>query len=193
MSPERVLSERKGKVIPCWWTENRKGAETNSGESGARNLEAETKYQKRSGEYGKVCKVVRMILHNTGCICTPQHRMNWHTSTQDDLTQLNTGVNWHNTGWTDTTQHRISSYNSKQDELTCVMWTDMCFELCEFILCWVVSVHPGWIGITQHRMNSHRINWHNSTKDELTKLNTGWFDTIQHRMILHDSTQDEFT
>ena len=55
---------------------DRKGAGNNSGESGARNLEAETKYQKRSGEYGKVCKVVRMILHNTGCICTPQHRMN---------------------------------------------------------------------------------------------------------------------
>ena len=34
------LSERKGKVIPCRWTENRKGAGTNSGESGARNLEA---------------------------------------------------------------------------------------------------------------------------------------------------------
>ena len=32
----------KGKVIPCWWTENRKGAGTNSGESGARNLETES-------------------------------------------------------------------------------------------------------------------------------------------------------
>ena len=31
-----VLLERKGKVIPCWWTENRNGAGTNSGESGAR-------------------------------------------------------------------------------------------------------------------------------------------------------------
>ena len=30
-----------GEVIPCRWAENRKGAETNSGESGARNLEAE--------------------------------------------------------------------------------------------------------------------------------------------------------
>ena len=36
------LSERKGKVILCKWTENRKGAGTNSGESGARNLEAES-------------------------------------------------------------------------------------------------------------------------------------------------------
>ena len=36
------MSERKGKVSPCRWTENRKGAGTNSGESGARNLEAES-------------------------------------------------------------------------------------------------------------------------------------------------------
>ena len=36
------LSERKWKVIPCWWTEIRKGAGTNSGESGARNLESES-------------------------------------------------------------------------------------------------------------------------------------------------------
>ena len=28
--------------IPCRWTENRKGGATNSGESGARNLEAES-------------------------------------------------------------------------------------------------------------------------------------------------------
>ena len=36
------LSERKGKVTPCRWTEDRKGAGTNSGKSGARNLEAES-------------------------------------------------------------------------------------------------------------------------------------------------------
>ena len=36
------LSERKGKVIPCRWTGNAKGAGTNSGESGARNLEVES-------------------------------------------------------------------------------------------------------------------------------------------------------
>ena len=36
------LSERKGKVIQRQWTENRKGAGTNSGESGARNLKAES-------------------------------------------------------------------------------------------------------------------------------------------------------
>ena len=42
MSPERVLSERKGKVTQCRWTENRQSAGTNSGESDARNLEAES-------------------------------------------------------------------------------------------------------------------------------------------------------
>ena len=36
------MSERKGKVIPCRWTKDRKGAGTNSGESGTRNLEAES-------------------------------------------------------------------------------------------------------------------------------------------------------
>ena len=30
------------KVIPCRWTENRKGAGTDSGKSGARNLESES-------------------------------------------------------------------------------------------------------------------------------------------------------
>ena len=36
------MSERKRKVIPCRWIENRKGAGTSDGESGARNLEAES-------------------------------------------------------------------------------------------------------------------------------------------------------
>ena len=36
------LSDRKGKVIPCRRTENKKGTVTNRGESGARNLEAES-------------------------------------------------------------------------------------------------------------------------------------------------------
>ena len=35
------LSERKGKVIPCRRTEDRKGTGSKGGESGARNLEAE--------------------------------------------------------------------------------------------------------------------------------------------------------
>ena len=35
------MSERKGKIIPCRWTENRKGAVTNSGEPDVSNLEAE--------------------------------------------------------------------------------------------------------------------------------------------------------
>ena len=37
-----MLSEKKGKVIPRRGTENGKGAGTNSGESGAKNLEAES-------------------------------------------------------------------------------------------------------------------------------------------------------
>ena len=41
-SREGFLSERKGEVIPCRRTGNRKGAGTNRGESGARNLEAES-------------------------------------------------------------------------------------------------------------------------------------------------------
>ena len=36
------LSERKGTAIPCRVTEDRKGAGTNSGESGVGNLEAES-------------------------------------------------------------------------------------------------------------------------------------------------------
>ena len=43
MSPGRVSVDRKGKVIPCWGTENRKGAGTNSEEGTcARNLVAES-------------------------------------------------------------------------------------------------------------------------------------------------------
>ena len=49
------LSERKGKVTQCRWTENRKGAGTKSGESGARNLEAES--IRSRAEYVRVCKV----------------------------------------------------------------------------------------------------------------------------------------
>ena len=36
------LSERKGKVIPCRWAEDRKVTGTNSGKSGTRNPEAES-------------------------------------------------------------------------------------------------------------------------------------------------------
>ena len=38
----KFLLERKGKVILCWWTKNRNSMGTNSRESGARNLEAES-------------------------------------------------------------------------------------------------------------------------------------------------------
>ena len=42
MSSERVSVGEQGEVIPCRWTENRKGTGTNRGESGARNLQAES-------------------------------------------------------------------------------------------------------------------------------------------------------
>ena len=46
------LSERKGKVVPHTGAEGRKGAGTNSGDSGTRNLEAKNNYpEKQSGEY----------------------------------------------------------------------------------------------------------------------------------------------
>ena len=41
MSPEGDSAGEEGKVIPCRWTENRKGTGTTSGESGTRNLETE--------------------------------------------------------------------------------------------------------------------------------------------------------
>ena len=41
MSPKRVSVGEEGKVIPCRWTEDRKGAGTNSGESVTKKLEAE--------------------------------------------------------------------------------------------------------------------------------------------------------
>ena len=55
-SSEGFLLDRKGKVIPCRWTEHRKGAGTNSGESGAKNLEAES-IRSRAESTGRVCKV----------------------------------------------------------------------------------------------------------------------------------------
>ena len=48
------LSERKGTVIPCRVTEDRKGAGTNSGESGARNLEAESIRSRAESTGGRV-------------------------------------------------------------------------------------------------------------------------------------------
>ena len=42
-SPERVfLSERKGKMVPFFWAEDRKHMGTNSEKSGTRNLAAES-------------------------------------------------------------------------------------------------------------------------------------------------------
>ena len=40
--PRGSLSERKGKFTPCRGTEDGKGARTNSGKSGTRNLDAES-------------------------------------------------------------------------------------------------------------------------------------------------------
>ena len=47
---------RKGKVIPYRGTEDRKGAGTNSGESGARTQETES-VRNRAEECNRVCKV----------------------------------------------------------------------------------------------------------------------------------------
>ena len=50
------LSERKGKVIPCRWTEDRKGAGTSNGESGTGNLEAES-FRSRAESTGGCVKL----------------------------------------------------------------------------------------------------------------------------------------
>ena len=60
------LSERKVKVIPCKGAGDRKGAGTNSGKSCRQNLE----FQKPSGEYGKVCKVVDTQSQRSDGQCT---------------------------------------------------------------------------------------------------------------------------
>ena len=64
MSPERVCvgEEEVGDSMLMDETEKARGQ--NDGESGARNLE----YQKRSGEYGRVCKVREGVLSRGGCI-----------------------------------------------------------------------------------------------------------------------------
>ena len=54
MSPERVSVGDKEEG-PCRWTQNRKGSGSNSRESGARNLEAES-IRSRAEKYGSVCK-----------------------------------------------------------------------------------------------------------------------------------------
>ena len=65
------LSERKGKVIPCRGSENRKGAETNGGESSTRNLEAES-IRSRAESTGGCVKLktvtdIRFFLHVKHC------------------------------------------------------------------------------------------------------------------------------
>ena len=80
------LSERKGKVIPCRWIENRKGAGTSDGESGARNLEAES---------------IRSRAENTeGCIkLTTVTEIRWSSARDTVITEsvylvLNSFLDW---------------------------------------------------------------------------------------------------
>ena len=54
MSAERVSVREEGEVVPCGWTKNRKGVETSSGESGARNLEAESIRSRAESTGGRV-------------------------------------------------------------------------------------------------------------------------------------------
>ena len=68
-SPERVLSERKGKVIPCQGAKDGKGTGTNTGKSGARNLEAESIRSRAESMGGCVkLKTLTEIRWNSVCI-----------------------------------------------------------------------------------------------------------------------------
>ena len=80
------MSERKRKVIPCRWIENRKGAGTSDGESGARNLEAES---------------IRSRAENTeGCIkLTTVTEIRWSSARDTVITEsvylvLNSFLDW---------------------------------------------------------------------------------------------------
>ena len=65
------LSERKGRVIPCRGSENRKGAETNGGESSTRSLEAESIRSRPESTGGcvklKTVTDIRFFLHVKHC------------------------------------------------------------------------------------------------------------------------------
>ena len=57
-------------VIPCRftrWTENRKGAGTNSGESGARNLQAETESIRSRAESMGGCEKLKTVTEIRWC------------------------------------------------------------------------------------------------------------------------------
>ena len=67
-SREGFCRRGRGCVIPCRWTENRKGAGTNSGESGARNLEAESVRSRAESTEGCVkLKMVTVIRWSSAC------------------------------------------------------------------------------------------------------------------------------
>ena len=77
-------SERKGKVVHCGWTENRKGVGTNGGESGVSNLEAESirSRAEMNHTHTHVCTHTHSITHTYAHTHTLSHtRMHTHTHT----------------------------------------------------------------------------------------------------------------
>ena len=67
----KFLSERKGKVIPCRGSEDRKGAGTNSGESGTMNQEAESIRSRAESTGGCVkLKTVTEIRRSSAARCS---------------------------------------------------------------------------------------------------------------------------
>ena len=76
------LSERKGKVIPCRGTENRKGAGTNSGKSDTRNLEAES-IRSRAESKGGCVKLMGVGLHDVRPVAMGNHRPRCHRRATD--------------------------------------------------------------------------------------------------------------
>ena len=82
------LSERQGKVIPHWWTENKKDAGTNSGQSGSRNLEAESirSGMESAGGYVKI-KTVPNRNTRLSLFFFPAWNPSLHSSTQNTSIQ----------------------------------------------------------------------------------------------------------
>lgn len=63
------LLERKGRVIPCSGAEDGKGMGTNSGKSGRRNLEAETREYQLTAEQ----RVLENTEHKVLLVCTTHY------------------------------------------------------------------------------------------------------------------------
>ena len=76
------LSDRKGKVIPCRGTENRKGAGTNSGKSDTKNLEAES-IRRRAESKGGGVKLMGVGLHDVRPVAMGNHRPRCHRTATD--------------------------------------------------------------------------------------------------------------